>query len=95
MVENFLKLLPNPANKYSINIVIKYYEHLIQGDHFNLASVSESLILTIFKATQEAGLDNLSGCFLKDEANFLSYPISDLCNHSSTSEIFSDSCKVR
>ena len=36
---------------------------MIQGDHFNLASVSESSILFILKATKVSktvGLDNLS-----------------------------------
>ena len=40
-----------------------------QGDHFNLASVFESSIVTILKATQvskAAGLGNLSVCFLQD-----------------------------
>ena len=48
---------------------------MIQGDHFNLASVSKSSILTILKATKvskTATLDNLSGHFLKDGANI--YP---------------------
>ena len=56
---------------------------MIQGCHFNLTSVSENLILTILKATQvskAAGLDNLSGRFLKNGAKFLAKPISDLCN---------------
>ena len=56
---------------------------MIQGCHFNLTSVSENSILTILKATQvskAAGLDNLSGCFLKDGAKFLAKPISYLCN---------------
>ena len=70
---------------------------MIQGDHFNLASVSENSILTILKATKVSkapGLDNLSGRFLKDEAKFLSKAISDLCNFSITSEKFPESCKV-
>ena len=70
---------------------------MIQGDHFNLASVSKSSILTILKATKvskAAGLDNLSGCFLKDGVKSLSKPISDLCNLSITSENCTDSCKV-
>ena len=52
-----------------------------QSDYFNLISVSESSIITTLKATKvikTAGLDNLSGPFLKDRANFLSKPISDL-----------------
>ena len=76
-------MLPKPTNKYSINTVIKYYEHMILGDHFHLASVSKNSILTILKATQvskAAGIDNLPGRFLKDGTKVLSKPISDLCN---------------
>ena len=54
-------MLPKPTNKYSINTVIKYYEHMILGDYFHLASVSENSILPILKATQvskAAGIDN-------------------------------------
>ena len=51
---------------------------MIQGSLFNLASVSENSILTILKSTQvskAAGLDSLSGWFLKDGAKFLAKPI--------------------
>ena len=70
---------------------------MILGDYFHLASVAENSILTILKAThvsKAAGIDNLSGRFLKDEAKVLSKPISDLCNLSITSEKFPGICKV-
>ena len=89
-------MLPKPTNKYAVNTVIKYYELMIQVDYFHLASVSENLNLTILKATQVSkapGIDNLSGCFLKDGANVLSKLISDLCNLSITSGKFPDFCK--
>ena len=85
--ENLVKMLPKPTNKYSINSIIKYYEHMILGDYFHLASVSENSILTILKATQvskAAGIVILCGRFLKDGAKVLSKPISDLCNLSIT-----------
>ena len=91
LAENLVKMLPKPTNKYSINSIVKYYEHMILGDYFHLASVSENSILTILKATQvskAAGIDNLSGRFLKDGAKFLSKLISDLCNLSITSKSF-------
>ena len=62
-----------------------------------MSSVSESSIITISKATQvskAAGLDNLSGRFLKDGTKFLSKPGSNLCNLSITSEELPDSCEV-
>ena len=94
---NLVKMLPKPTNKYSINSVIKYYEQLFPSDYFHLTSVSKNSILTILKATQvskAAGIDNLSGRFLKDGAKVLSKPISDLCNLSIISEKFPDPCKV-
>ena len=96
-MENLVKMLPKPTNKCSINSVIKYYEHMILGDYFHLASVSENSILTILKATQvskAAGINNLSGCFVKDGAKVLSKTISDLCNLLITSEKFPAPCKV-
>ena len=96
LAENLVKMLPKPTNKYSIDSIIKYYEHMILGDYCHLASFSENSILTILKATQvskAAGIDNLSGRFLKDGAKVLSKPISDLFNLSVTSEKFPDPCK--
>ena len=73
LAENLVKMLPKARNKYSINTVIKYHENMIQGYHFNLTSISKNFILTILEANQASkvtGLDSLSGCFLKDRANF-------------------------
>ena len=39
--ENLVNVLPKVPNKYCINTVIKYYEHMIQTSHFNFASVSK------------------------------------------------------
>ena len=64
---------------------------MIQGYHF------QNSVLTISKSTQVskvAGLDSLSGSFLKDGAKFLAKPISDLCNLSINSEKFLALCKV-
>ena len=97
LAANLIKMLPKPTNNYCINSVIKYYEHMFPSDYFHLTSVSENSILTILKATQvskAAGIDNLSGRFLKDGAKVLSKPISDLCNLSIISEKFPDPCKV-
>ena len=46
------------------------------------------------QVSKAAGLDSLSGRFLKDRVKFLAKPISDLCNLSINSEKFPDSCKV-
>ena len=62
-----------------------------------MAFVSENSSLTILKATQvskAAGINYLSGRFLKDGAKVLSKPISDLCNLSITSEKFPEPWKL-
>ena len=56
---------------------------MILGDYFHI------VILSTLKATQvskAAGIDYLSGPFLKDEEKFLSRPISDLRNLSVTTK---------
>ena len=63
LANNLVKIIPKPTNKYSINTVIKYYEHMILGHYFYLASVSENAILSILKATpvsKAAGIHNQS-----------------------------------
>ena len=92
-----LKKLPKPPNKFTLNAVFQHYKGIIQSDSFNLATVSENTILTISKNTKvskAAGLDNLSGRFLKDGATVFAKPITDLCNLSITSGKFPDSCKI-
>ena len=42
LAENLVNMLLKAPNKYSVNTVIKYFEHMIQGSHFNLTFVSEN-----------------------------------------------------
>ena len=85
---DLLKKLPKPLNKFALNSVFQHYKGTIQSDSFNLATVPKN---TMFKA---AGLDNLSGHFLKNGAKVLAAPITDLCNLSITQGKFLDSCKL-
>ena len=80
---NLLKKPPRPPNKFTLNTAFQYYKSISQSDSFNLATVSENTILTILKnskVSKAAGLDNLSGRFLKDGAKVLAEPITDICN---------------
>ena len=45
---NLLKKLSKPLNKLTLNTAFQHYKGIIQSDSFNLATVSESTILTIF-----------------------------------------------
>ena len=92
-----MKKLPKPPNKSTLNTVFQHYKGIIQTDSFNLNTASKNTILNILKSTnvsKAAGFDNLSGCFLKDGAEVLAKPITDLCNLSITSGKFPDSCKI-
>ena len=51
-------------------------------------------ILRISNARKAAGIDDLSGRLLKDGSQFLSKPISELCNLSIKLGSFPDSCKI-
>ena len=69
-----LKILPKALNKFFVSSVVKYYEHMIQGDHFNLTFVSENSNLSNFKVTEDskvAGLLRISGRLLRYGAKFL------------------------
>ena len=78
---NHLKKLPKPPNKFTLNTVFQHYKGITQSHSFNLATFSESTILTTLKYTKvskTAGLDSLSGRFLKDGAKVLAKPITEL-----------------
>ena len=92
-----MKKLPKPPNKFILNTLFQHYKGITRSDYSNLATVSKFTILTILentKVSKTAGLDNLSGHFLKDEAKVLAKPITDLFNLSITSGKFPDSCKL-
>ena len=42
LVENLVKMLAKPTNKYSINSAVKYNEHMNLSDYFHLTSVLEN-----------------------------------------------------
>ena len=50
--------------------------------------------MTNIESSKAAGVDKLSGRFLKDGANILAKPISALCNLSISQGVFPSACKV-
>ena len=80
-----------------MNTVFQHCKGISQTDSFNLSTVSENIIRNILKNTNVSkafGLDNLSDRYLKDGAEVLAKPITDLRNLSITSRKFPDSCKI-
>ena len=77
--------LPHAPNKFHLGSVLAYYKRFLNTEKqkftFSLTSEDEILkLLTDTNPEKEAGMDNLSGRFLKDGAAVLDLPISKLCN---------------
>ena len=67
------------------------------SDDFCLNNTSENIVLKIMKnigSSKAAGVDRLSGSFLKDDVSILAKPISALCYLSNLQEVFPNTCKV-
>ena len=82
-----------------VRSVQKYYEKELKltDSQFKFSPVSEDTVYKILNNIDEskaAGLDNLSGKFLKDGASVLAKPISQICNLSIKYSKFPASCKI-
>ena len=77
LADNLLKKLatpPPPPNRYTFNSVIQYCRHFIQTDAFHLTYTMEFDIEKMLRSTnihEAAGIDDLSGHFLKDGSQVL------------------------
>ena len=92
------KLPPSPPNVFTESKVASYYDDIKFKDlNFELSKTSSEKILNILKGSnpsKAAGIDNLSGKFLKDGTDILARPISQLCNLSVKLNSFPRSCKI-
>ena len=94
---DLLVKLPKSPNRYTIKSVSDYYEKLPLSENFKLDSITEGYLFNVLKnveVTKAAGLDQISGKFLKDGARILAKPISELCNLSITLGSFSNAFKI-
>ena len=97
LVKSLLIKLPSPPDKYNLQSVIRYYSSFMISDDFCLSNTSGEKVLKIMTnivISKAAGVDKLSGRFLKDGANMLAKPISTLCNLSISQGVFANACKV-
>ena len=81
----------------TIKFVSDFYEKLSWSENFELVSITEGYLFNILKnveVTKVAEIGKTSGKFLKNGAQILAKPISDLCNLFMTLESFSDVCKI-
>ena len=98
LANNLVKKLPIPPNKYGKTAVNNYYKKLnLRGKNFSFAPVAPATILKLLKQlnpAKSAGIDNLTGKFLKEGAPVLASPITDLVNLSMSLSLFPDDCKI-
>ena len=99
LANNLVKKLPTPPNKYGKTAVNNYYKKLnLRGKNFSFAPVAPATILKLLKqlnTAKSAGIDNLTGKFLKEGAPVLASPITDLVNLSISLSLFPDDCKMQ
>ena len=87
--------LPKLPNRYTIKFVSDYYKKLSLSENFKFDATTEGYLFNILKnveVTKAAGIDQISGKFLKDGERILAKPISELCNLSMTIGSFPDAC---
>ena len=80
LVESLLIKLPNAPNKYDIESVFQYYSKFISEKPFHLSTSQEKVFKIIQNndISKAAGIDNLSGKFLKDGAEILEKLLSEI-----------------
>ena len=95
--ESLLIKLSKPPDKYNLKSVIQYYSSFAITTDFCLVGTTEKQVLKIMqdiKSSKAAGIDKLSGRFLKDGADILAKPVSALCNLSISRGVFPSACNV-
>ena len=98
LADDLLANLPTPL-RFGLNSVWQYYEKILKypKSKFKFNFVSEETVLKHLQDLGEnkaAGLDNLSGKFLKDGATVLAKPISQIFNLSIKYSICPSDCKI-
>ena len=98
LASNLVKKFPSPKGFFGKTFVSEFYKNIVsENNNFNLHYTSNEEVIKIIKKiepSKAAGIDNLSGKFLKDGAEILATPISQICNLSIKSSSFPNSCKI-
>ena len=96
---DLLKKLPPPSNKFGITSVCNFYQTMLDElpFKFKFSNVTEDLVFKLLNhmnPDKAAGIDNLSGKFLKDGASISAKPISKICNLSIKYSLFPIDCQI-
>ena len=95
-MQNLVSKLPLSPNAFTESKVTCYYDNTKLKDvsfEFSEIFPRKINILKDLNPSKAADIDNLSGKILKDGADILARPISQLCNLSIKLNLFSRSCK--
>ena len=97
--DDLLNNLPPAPMRFGLPSVHQYYEKTLKlpRSNFKFDFISEDYILKFLKNINEdkaAGIDNLSGKFLKDGAAVIAKPISQIYNLSMKYSHFPTDCKI-
>ena len=97
LANNLVQKLPAAANKFG-NKSVDYYDMFnFYPKQLTFQAIRPRYISDLLKicdTTKAAGIDDLSGRFLKDDADILNIPITQLCNLSIKFSQFPKDCKV-
>ena len=97
LANKLLDKLPNPSNRFGISSISDFYKDKTLTNKLTFIAISKESILDILNnldTNKTAGIDNLSGRFLKDGAKHLALPIAQLCNLSINTASFPNCCKI-
>ena len=99
LASDLVAKLPPPSKRFGLNTVCSYYQDVLSllSSKFKFSNVTEDHALQLLKdmnVDKVAGIDNLSGKSLKDGANILAKPISELCNLSIKYSVFPKDCQI-
>ena len=96
LADSLLKKLPNAPLKFDKTFFSACYQKFEKNNFkFSKTSVEhvQQLLMDI-NPTKSAGIDNISGRFIKDGASILSLPITQICNLSMKLSSFPTRCKI-
>ena len=97
LAQSLVDKLPPAPNKYNNETTKLYYDRMNINNSFKLEEVDTEQIYNILRQTNEhkaPGIDKLSGIFIKDGAELLAKPVSELINLSIVSSTFPDPCAI-
>ena len=97
LAQSLVNQLPPAPNKYNMNSTRVYYDKFSITNTLNLQVIDPIMILDMLSKTnitKAPGMDKLSGTFIRDGAELISGPLTQIINLSIRTSKFPDPCKV-